>query len=79
MKGDYVARHAGDGERGSEHERQPVLHHAQDYGLPKNYTIFGQVTKGMDVVDEIVGSAAQRPGPAAIEPVAMTGIAIHED
>src|ERR1700745_1132602 len=24
--------------------------------LPKNYTLFGQVTKGMDVVDKIVGS-----------------------
>ena len=25
-----------------------------DYPLPKNYTIFGKVTEGMDVVDEIV-------------------------
>ena len=24
--------------------------------LPKNYTLFGQVTKGMDVVDKIVGA-----------------------
>ena len=26
--------------------------------LPKNYTLFGQVTKGMDVVDKIVGAPA---------------------
>ena len=31
--------------------------------LPKNYTLFGQVTKGMDVVDAIVGGAARRPRP----------------
>ena len=28
--------------------------------LPKNYTLFGQVTKGMDVVDEIVGAPRDR-------------------
>ena len=28
--------------------------------LPKNYTLFGQVTKGMDVVDEIVARRATR-------------------
>ena len=36
--------------------------------LPKNYTLFGQVTRGMDVVDAIVGAPADsrdlpiRPG-----------------
>ena len=46
--------------------------------LPKNYTLFGQVTKGLDVVDAI---AAGRTGPGdrPVEPVAMTGIAVHED
>jgi peptidylprolyl isomerase len=46
--------------------------------LPKNYTLFGQVTKGLDVVDAI---AAGRTGPQdrPIEPVAMTGITIHDD
>ena len=24
--------------------------------LPKNYTIFGQVTKGLDIVDQIAGA-----------------------
>ncbi len=31
--------------------------------LPKNYTLFGQVTKGMDVVDKIVSRAPRRPRP----------------
>ena len=46
--------------------------------LPKNYTLFGQVTRGMDVVDKIVGpraTAATCPN----EPVAMTSVTIHDD
>ncbi|MFO1533989.1 MAG: peptidylprolyl isomerase, partial [Thermoplasmatota archaeon] len=41
--------------------------------LPKNYTIFGQVTKGMDVIDAI---AAEPLGPndRPREPVAMTSV-----
>jgi cyclophilin family peptidyl-prolyl cis-trans isomerase len=45
--------------------------------LPKNYTIFGQVTKGMDVVDAI--AAAKIGGndrPAA--PVKMTKVTVNE-
>ena len=46
--------------------------------LPKNYTLFGQVTKGLDVVDKIV--AAPRDGrDLPDEPVAMTSVTIHED
>jgi cyclophilin family peptidyl-prolyl cis-trans isomerase len=46
--------------------------------LPKNYTIFGQVTKGMDVVDKIVGAPRNsRDMPDA--PVAMTSVTITED
>ncbi|HEY4227113.1 MAG TPA: peptidylprolyl isomerase [Candidatus Limnocylindrales bacterium] len=46
--------------------------------LPKNYTIFGQVTKGMDVVDKIVG--APRNGKDMPDsPVAMTKVTITED
>ena len=44
--------------------------------LPKNYTLFGQVTKGLDVVDAIA-SAADRENPS--DPVAMTKVTIHED
>jgi cyclophilin family peptidyl-prolyl cis-trans isomerase len=53
-----------------------IMH--KDYALPKNYTIFGQVTKGLDVVDTIAAGrtgAQDRP----VEPVAMTGVAIHEE
>ena len=46
--------------------------------LPKNYTLFGLVTKGMDVVDKIV-SAPRNSRDLPNEPVAMTSIAIHED
>jgi cyclophilin family peptidyl-prolyl cis-trans isomerase len=46
--------------------------------LPKNYTIFGMVTQGMDVVDQIVGAPRNgRDLPDA--PVAMVSIMIHED
>ncbi len=46
--------------------------------LPKQYTIFGQVAKGLDVVDAI---AAGRTGPGdrPLEPVAMTAVTIRDD
>ena len=46
--------------------------------LPKNYTIFGSVTKGIDVVDTIAAGrtgAGDRP----VEPVAMTSVEVHDD
>ena len=46
--------------------------------LPKNYTLFGQVTKGMDVVDKIV-SAPRNSRDLPNEPVAITGVTIKED
>jgi cyclophilin family peptidyl-prolyl cis-trans isomerase len=46
--------------------------------LPKNYTLFGQVTKGMDVVDKIV-SAPRDARDLPTDPVAMTGVTIRED
>ena len=46
--------------------------------LPKNYNLFGMVTKGMDVVDEIVG-APRNARDLPNNPVAMTSVAIHED
>ncbi len=46
--------------------------------LPKNYTLFGQVTKGLDIVDQIVSAPRnQRDLPDA--PVAMTSVTIHEE
>jgi cyclophilin family peptidyl-prolyl cis-trans isomerase len=46
--------------------------------LPKSYTLFGQVTKGLDVVDKIV-SAPRDNRDLPHEPVAMTSVTIHED
>ena len=45
--------------------------------LPKNYTIFGQVTKGMDVVDAIAAGktgAQDRP----VEPVTIQKVTVAE-
>jgi cyclophilin family peptidyl-prolyl cis-trans isomerase len=46
--------------------------------LPKNYTIFGQVTKGMDVVDQIVG-APRNSRDLPDDPVAMTSVTVLEE
>ena len=46
--------------------------------LPKNYTLFGQVTKGMDVVDKVV-SAPRNARDLPDAPVAMTKVTISED
>ena len=45
--------------------------------LPKKYTLFGQVSKGMDVVDAIAASKRDsRDQPA--EPTAMRSVTIAE-
>ena len=46
--------------------------------LPKNYTLFGVVTKGMDVIDRIV-SAPRNSRDLPDEPVAMTSISVREE
>jgi cyclophilin family peptidyl-prolyl cis-trans isomerase len=46
--------------------------------LPKSYTLFGMVTKGMDVVDRIV-AAPRNARDLPDDPVAMTSVTIHED
>ena len=45
--------------------------------LPKSYTLFGLVTKGMDIVDRIV-SAPRDGRDLPREPVAMTKVTVHE-
>ncbi len=48
-----------------------------DYGLPNAYTIFGEVTDGMDVVDSIAGAptgAQDRPH----DPVTINSVTINE-
>ncbi|MFN8629562.1 MAG: peptidylprolyl isomerase [Chloroflexota bacterium] len=46
--------------------------------LPKNYTLFGQVTKGLDIVDQIV-SAPRNSRDLPDAPVAMTSVTIHDE
>lgn len=46
--------------------------------LPKNYTIFGQVTKGLDVVDAIA-NAPRNARDLPDEPVAMTSVTILDE
>jgi cyclophilin family peptidyl-prolyl cis-trans isomerase len=81
VKGDYVRgavamANAGPNTNGSQFF---ICHQDLSGGrLPKNYTLFGQVTKGMDVVDMIVN--APRDGrDLPTEPVAMTSVTISED
>jgi cyclophilin family peptidyl-prolyl cis-trans isomerase len=77
VKGDYVRgalamANAGPNTNGSQFF---ICHQDLTGRLPKNYTLFGQVTKGLDVVDAIA-AAADRENPS--DPVAMTKVTIHE-
>jgi cyclophilin family peptidyl-prolyl cis-trans isomerase len=45
--------------------------------LPKNYTLFGLVTRGMDVVDKIE-AAPRNAKDLPDEPVAMTSVTVNE-
>ncbi|MBS1911129.1 MAG: peptidylprolyl isomerase [Bacteroidetes bacterium] len=47
-----------------------------DVQLPKNYTIFGKVTKGMDVVHKI--EHVDLAGSAPREPVKITGVSVKK-
>jgi cyclophilin family peptidyl-prolyl cis-trans isomerase len=56
-----------------------IMH--KDYPLPPNYTIFGKVTQGMDVVDTIA-TAPTKPsgeGSTPVNPVKITAIVITEN
>ena len=80
VKGDYARgavamANAGPNTNGSQFF---ICHQDLTGKLPKNYTLFGQVTKGMDVVDAIV-SAPRNSRDLPDDPVAITGITIHED
>ena len=80
VQGDYVRgalamANAGPNTNGS----QFFIIHADLTGkLPKSYTLFGQVTKGLDVVDQIV-SAPRDGRDLPNDPVAMTTVTIHEE
>ena len=53
-----------------------------DYALPKNYVIFGQITKGIEVVDAIA-TAPVKPSPNGelsdpVNPVKIISVDINE-
>ena len=79
VSGDYIRgalamANAGPNTNGS----QFFIIHADLTGkLPKNYTLFGLVTKGMDVVDKIV-TAPRDSRDLPNDPVAMTSVTVHE-
>ena len=72
-RGTLAMANAGPNTNGS----QFFIMHA-DYPLPKNYTIFGQVTKGLDVVDKIA-AAPRNPRDLPDNPVAMTSVRITDE
>jgi len=55
-----------------------IMH--KDYALPKNYVIFGKVTKGIEVVDKIAEAPTQSSGEGStpVNPVTVTAIEIVE-
>ena len=80
IKGDYARgalamANAGPNTNGSQFF---ICHQDLTGKLPKNYTLFGQVTKGLDVVDAIV-SAPRNARDLPNEPVAMTSVTIHDE
>jgi len=80
IKGDYARgalamANAGPNTNGSQFF---ICHKDLTGKLPKTYTLFGMVTKGMDVVDKIV-AAPRNARDLPDDPVAMTSVTIHED
>jgi len=80
VQGDYVRgalamANAGPNTNGSQFF---ICHQDLTGKLPKNYTLFGQVTRGMDVVDRIV-SAPRDGRDFPDQPVAMTSVTVHID
>jgi cyclophilin family peptidyl-prolyl cis-trans isomerase len=80
VQGDYVRgalamANAGPNTNGSQFF---ICHQDLTGKLPKNYTLFGQVTRGMDVVDKIVG-ASRDSRDLPHEPVAMTSVTIQPE
>jgi cyclophilin family peptidyl-prolyl cis-trans isomerase len=78
VKGEYsrgtlAMANAGPNTNGS----QFFIMHA-DYALPKNYLIFGLVTKGIGVVDSIA-TAPRNSRDLPDSPVAMTSVTIHDE
>jgi cyclophilin family peptidyl-prolyl cis-trans isomerase len=80
VRGDYqrgalAMANAGPNTNGSQFF---ICHQDLTGRLPKNYTLFGQVTRGLDVVDAIA-AAPTGAGDRPVEPVAMTAVTIAEE
>lgn len=74
-RGTVAMANAGPDTNGS----QFFIMHA-DYGLPKDYVIFGSVTKGLEVVDKIATAEteAEGEGSTPIKPVTVESVTITE-
>ena len=74
-RGTVAMANAGPDTNGS----QFFIMHA-DYALPPNYVIFGQVTKGLEVVDAIVSAPTQPGGEGSkpVTPVKITSVEVVE-
>lgn len=72
LRGTLAMANAGPDTNGS----QFFIMHA-DYGLPPNYTIFGKLTSGEEVVDAIATAPTERQD-RPLEPVSITSISITE-
>ncbi len=77
-KGIVAMANAGPNTNGS----QFFIIHAAQYPLDPDYTIFGQVTQGLETVDEIANSPVQdidgRKGSSPIEPIIVESVEITE-
>ena len=72
-RGTLAMANAGPNTNGS----QFFIMHA-DYGLPPNYTIFGKLTGGEDVVDKIA-NASKGANDRPHEPVTINSVEITEE
>ena len=80
IKGDYARgalamANSGPNTNGSQFF---ICHQDLTGKLPKNYTIFGQVTKGLDIVDQIA-NAPRNARDLPDSPVAMKTVTIFDD
>jgi cyclophilin family peptidyl-prolyl cis-trans isomerase len=74
-RGTIAMANAGPNTNGS----QFFIMHA-DYRLPPNYTIFGQVTDGLDVIDKIATAPTQSGGEGSspVNPARIESVTIGE-
>lgn len=72
VRGTVAMANAGPDTNGSQFF---IMH--KDYALPHNYTIFGRVISGMDVVDAIAASPTGE-GDRPLAPIAMESVTVAD-